>query len=172
MKFTIKTFIMLFAMLQFSQAFAQKLDKYYTQRTQEGGDIFFIFPNEDFKNTSNNTGFLFDITYRQGADSLTINFTYRTKDPDPAKELLIISSNKELSSPAEKLYVDFIKKKWEQRYSGQFSFSEIESIISNQKPPKFTVISDGGRSEFIVKTNKWKKYTDALQKIFYIIAQD
>lgn len=172
MNLTIKKIAILVILLQFSQVFAQKLDKYYTQRTQEGGDIFFIFPNDDFKNTSNNTGFLFDITYRQGADSLTINFTYRANNPDPAQKITISTSDKNLSSPTEKLYIDFIKKKWEHRFSGRFSFSEIEAIINHMEQPTFTIYTDSGQSEFIIKQSKWEKYTSALQKIFYIMAQD
>jgi len=70
---------------------AQKLDNYYTQRVQEGGDIYFIQPNDDFKNSDDHSNFFFDLTFREGSDSATINFTYYSKDPAPADRLFLIS---------------------------------------------------------------------------------
>lgn len=169
MKIRMIKMISLFFLLPLSQIAAQDLDKYYTQRVQEGGDIYFVFPNEDFKNPANHTAFLFDITIREDSDSAIINFTYYSKDPASADSLIIISETKRTGSPANKIYVDFVKKKWEQRYSAKVSFAALQNMVSPEMPFQFEVKSKGLSFEFQTKSAKWQKYADALNKIFYII---
>lgn len=172
MKTQIIKLFFLFSLLHFSQISAQDLDKYYTRRVQEGGDIFFVFPNEDFQNITNKTDFTFDITIREGNDTAIINFTYYSKEPSPAKSLLLVSSNKSVKDSVEKLYVDFVRKKWEQRYTAKVSFKVLQEMIKPETPLQFEVESMDQNFRIQTKTGKWKKYADALTKIFYIINPD
>lgn len=153
-------------------AHAQKLDKYYTQRVQEGGDIYFIQPNEDFQNTDDRSGFVFDITYREGTENATLNFTFYTDDPVKAKSVELTSGQKTVMAEAEKLYVDFVKKKWENRYSAQLPFAELEAFFDPSVIPVFSVETETGSLDFSVKKRKWEKYAGAIDKILYIISQN
>jgi hypothetical protein len=151
---------------------AQKISKYYTQRSQEGGDLFFIFPNEDFSNRQARTDFAFDITYISGRDSAVVNFTFHSKNPASADTLLIASGNKTISSPTKKLYTDFVKNKWEYRYSANFKYEDLQKVLSFNIAPKFVVVDSGGKHEYRTKKGKWKKYAAALNKIFFIIDEN
>jgi hypothetical protein len=152
--------------------FAQKLDKYYTQRVQEGGDIYFIQPYDDFKNSDDHTDFIFDITYRQGTENATLNFTFYTQEPVKTNLLVISSGQKNVSSEVEKLYIDFVKKKWENRYSAQVPFADLTKLFDVSQPPVFGVETEDGQLEFSVSKSKWKKYAEAVTKIFYVISEN
>ena len=152
--------------------FAQKLDKYYTQRVQEGGDIYFIQPYDDFKNSDDRTDFIFDITIREGNENATFNFTFYTEEPVKVKSLEIYSGEEKTSSAPEKLYVDFVKKKWENRYSAQIAFADLTKLFDVSQPPVFGVETEDGQLEFSVSKSKWKKYAEAVTKIFYVISEN
>jgi hypothetical protein len=148
---------------------AQKISKYYTQRSQDGGFLFFIFPNEDFSSKQTKTGFAFDITYITGYDSAVVNFTFYTKIPTTADSLVIHSANKNISSPVKRLYTDFRKKHWEYRYSANFEIENLTEALTSATPPDFQVFAVGEKITFHSKKGKWRKYTEAMNKIFYII---
>ncbi|MCF8366610.1 MAG: hypothetical protein K9H16_12555 [Bacteroidales bacterium] len=160
------------SMFPLSQIAAQNLDKYYTRRVQEGGDIFFIFPNEDFKNSVNRSNFFFDLTIREGSDSATINFTYYSKDPAPAISLVLITHDDRLEAPAKKIYIDFVKKKWEHRCSVKVPFAGLQKMISTNSPLQFEIVTADQKFVCETKAGKWQKYADALSKIFYIFTSD
>jgi hypothetical protein len=169
---TILFFACFFSVFSHTILYGQNLDKYYTRRVQEGGDIFFILPNSDFKNAEAKTGFVFDITIREGGDSATINFTYHSRDPLPAVGLLLKSATRQEESPAKKLYVDFVKRNWEQRYSSTVAYDALVDMIAGETPPMFQVKTTKQVLTFKTKKRKWEKYAEALRKIFYIINSD
>lgn len=165
----VAVFVLLGALFSQTGLLGQNLDKYYSRRVQEGGDIFFVFPNENFSNTENHSDFIFDITMMEDHDSATINFTYYTPEPEPARQLVILSGNDEISAPAKKLYVDFVKKKWENRFGATVGFDDLMKAVDSEKPPKFKVITAKNEYTFQTKNRKWEKYAGALDKIFYMV---
>lgn len=162
-------FIILFSIVFQSMSIAQNPDKYYTRRVQEGGDIFLVFPNEDFKNKTDRSDFAFDITMREGSDSATINFTYYSKNPLPASKLLIQSGDHLIEAAAEKLYVDPLRKNWEHRFSATMEAGAMIRVFSVQTPPQFIVQSKTGNLVFESRKRKWEKYAEVLDKIFYLV---
>lgn len=154
------------------EAAGQKLDKYYTHRTQEEGDLYFLYPNTDFKNSDDHSKFSFDITYRPTTGIAIFNFTYHTLQPAPADSLLFTAGQNQAAAPATKLYMDFEKKRWVQRYSAAIPFEELKPAFLSACPPEITVFTAGKPLTFVVKRNKWKKYHAALEKIFYIISEN
>lgn len=152
-----------------NESFGQKLSKYYSFRNQEGGNLYFILPFEDFKNRVDGSDFAFDITYRAGRDTAIINFSYFTYNPTLADSLRIISGDLLISKNAQKLFVDFEGKKWQQRFTSEMLFSEFESFISSQTTPSIQVLSGKLVLDFEIKEKKWNEYSDAVEKILYII---
>jgi hypothetical protein len=161
--------IISFLLISQSMLISQNLDKFYSRRVQEGGDIFFVFPNEDFKNTTNHSPFFFDITLREGNDTAHINFTYYTNDPSPANGLTIKSGANVIAGQAEKLYVDFVKHQWEHRYSANFNVDDLQKMMVSATPPKFELETKNGDLAYDTRNKKWQKYSDAIDKVFYII---
>jgi hypothetical protein len=155
-----------------TQLTAQKISKYYTQRSQDGGDLFFIFPNEDFSEKRAKTAFAFDITYVSGRDSAVVNFTFRSKNPAAADSLVIRSGNQSSTSPTRKLYTDFVKNKWDYRYSAMFEYGELKRLFSSENPPTLGIIDGADMLEYRSGKGKWKKYANALNKIFFIIDEN
>jgi hypothetical protein len=153
-------------------AFGQKLSKYYSSRNQEGGNIYFIYPFEDFKNKADGSDFVFDVTHRVGTDFAIINFSYFSIDPLPADSLKISASQVLVSEKAEKLFIDFDKKLWQHRYSIKINFSDLTAIFKTQSQPAIEVISDRIKLVYVVKEKDWKRYADAVNKILYIIKSE
>ncbi len=153
-------------------ASAQKLDKYYTRRVQENGDLFFVFPNEDFKNRDDRSDFLFDVTMRQGHDTVNINFTYFRDEALPADFLQIKSGDQDLKLPAQKIFIDFDKNEWTQRFGAHLTYTQFKKIINNPEPPEFVVWAGDKKLTYTTRSGKWDKYTEALKKILYIYETD
>ena len=164
--------VLLVAVAFLPEAAGQKLEKYYTHVTQEGGDLYFFYPNKDFKNSDDRSEFAFDITYRPGTDSTFFNFTYRTPGPAQADSILLTAGGNRATAQAKKLYIDFKKKRWVQRYSAGIDYQELRTVFQSASPPTITVFSAGKPLKFVVKQSKWKKYHVALEKIFYIISEN
>ena len=154
------------------EASGQKLEKYYTHRTQEEGDLYFLYPNTDFKNSDDHSEFSFDITYRPGTDSTFFNFTYLTLQPAQADSLLLTAGENQAAAPATKLYMDFKKKRWVHRFSAAVPYQALATVLQSDSPPSITVFTAGKPLTFVVKRSKWKKYHAALEKIFYIISEN
>jgi hypothetical protein len=151
---------------------AQKIEKYYTHLTQEGGDLYFLYPNTDFRNSDDHSEFAFDVTYRPGTDSTFFNFTYLTPQPAQADSIMLSAGDNRAPGHAKKLYVDFKKKSWVQRYSAQIDYQELAAVLASPEPPTINVFTAGKSLTFVVKRGKWKKYHAALEKVFYIISEN
>nr|NQU90668.1 hypothetical protein [Bacteroidota bacterium] len=148
---------------------AQKLDKYYMQHVQEGGDLFFIHPFNAYSNTNDKSSLEFDITYLSGKDSATLNFTYFAKDPKPASIISFHTDDYMLTDSTTKIYIDFNKKKWGHRFSATFGFNELKIIFNHNQAPTISIETDIDIMSYSVNSKKWLKYSDAIQKILYII---
>ncbi|NCA84787.1 MAG: hypothetical protein EOM83_04345 [Clostridia bacterium] len=167
--------LLIIALIAFGLSFevsGQKLEKYYTHRTQEGGDLYFLYPNTDFKNSDDHSEFAFDITYRPGTDSTFFNFTYLTPQPAQADSILLSAGDNRAAGHAQKLYVDFKKKRWVHRYSADIDYQELAAVLGSTEPPTITIFTAEKPLTFVVKRGTWKKYHAALEKIFYIISEN
>ena len=161
--------IVLFSVVAHSAATAQNPDKYYTRRVQEGGDVFFVYPNEDFRNTDDRSAFAFDITMREGADTATINFTYYSENPLPASKLGIKTTEMNIESDVTKLYVDPLKKNWEHRYTVSIPAGQLIRVFTEPLPPRFVIETKSGKLVYEAKNRKWEKYAGVINKIFYMV---
>jgi hypothetical protein len=164
--------ILLVVVTLLPEATGQKLEKYYTHFTQEGGDLYFLYPNTDFRNSADNSEFAFDITYRPTTDSTFFNFTYLTPQPAQADSVKLTAGESRAAANAKKLYMDFKKNRWVHRYSAGIDYQELSAVFQSASPPTITVFTGGKPLTFVVKPSKWKKYHAALEKIFYIISEN
>jgi hypothetical protein len=167
-------FLLIFGLFvgTFQSVYSQDLSNYYTYRVQEDGNLYFIFPFEDFKNSADKTDFAFDITYRAGRDSATVNFTYFTRDPLRADSLMIVNGETTYKGIASRIFQDFKKKKWENRFGIKIPMNELEAFIKTEMVPQIHVIGKDAILIYEVKDKKWRDYADAVDKILYIIRPD
>jgi len=155
-----------------SDTFGQKLSKFYSSRNQEGGNLYFIHPFQDFRNSNDGSDFLFDITERVGNDYATLNFTYFSKDPLVADTLKIISGQLLISEKAEKIFIDFSKNKWENRFTSKIKITDLQSLFKEKSTPTIEVISGKLNLLYHVKDKKWEEYSNAVDKILFIIQSE
>jgi hypothetical protein len=155
-----------------TNSFGQKLSKYYSSRNQEGGNLYFIYPFKNFRNSEDGSEFLFDITERVGNDYATLDFTYFSNDPLPADTFKIIAGQLLISEKAEKIFIDFSKKKWEHRFTSKIRITDLQWLFKENSIPVFEVISGKSNLLYTVKDKKWEDYANAVDKILFIIQSE
>lgn len=140
-------------------------DRYASRMTQDGF-IYFISPHKLDK-TTRISDFEYDMTCLTWTDSVTVNFTYKSKSILLPEELSIMSCGKEFACHEFKtLFTDIVKGGYEIRISSIFSCDDIKDIINCKEPPVF-VLSKGG-IEYTATYSKggWRKDSGKLVNIF------
>lgn len=150
----------------------QDLSKYYLEHTQENGNLYFIYPFEDFKNITDKSDFEFDITYRAGRDSVIVNFTYFTTEPLKADSLIFENGKSRYTGKCSKIFQDYKKKQWVNRFGTQIPIAHMTGLFKIKQAPKIKIKCDQVVLTYDVKENKWNSYADAIDKILYIIRPD
>ena len=158
--------------LSSSILYGQDLSKYYLSYTQEEGDLYFIYPFTEYKNIQDKSALSFDITYLDDQDSAILNFTYFTDKTLKADSLYLLLTENKYCYKAEKIYQDYKKKKWENRFGIKLPIAVLVQFSKNESPPTFRIISDQTKMNYSVKQKKWAEYQSAIDKILYIIQPD
>lgn len=148
---------------------AQNLSKYYTSRQQPGGVLYFFHPNEDFSNRDARSDFIFDVTYRQGSDTVVVNFSTFTAKPQRIDQISFVVDNDTTATLARQLYLDFEKKRWQNRYTAIIPYEALHSFIHASAPPEIMVSSDGGTDRYTIKLRHWLRYAEATKMVLLII---
>ncbi len=165
----LRLFLLMIILSSSSPFFGQDLSDYYSTMVQEGGDLYFIFPFDEYKNTEDGSHLLYDMTYREGQDSVTINFTYFTDQPLKADSFHMITPTADFAGPSSKIYQDYDGKKWENRFSANVPFAQLQQAFKAPDPPSIAVDAEGTQMKYEVKLKKWATYQSAVDKILYII---
>jgi len=169
-----KLFLILFGLLSgfIHEVSCQDLSNFYTYRVQENGYLYFIFPFGEFNNTTDKSDFEFDITYRGGEDSATINFTYFTDDPIKADSFKFVNKNIICSGQTSRIFQDYKKKKWENRFGTKIAMDQLVFLFKSHQVPQIYVSGKDTVLYYGVKNKKWEAYANAVDKILYIIKPD
>jgi len=168
------TFFLAFAaiLLIIQPVKAQKLSRFYSSRFQEGGSLYFINPNKDFKNREASVSVAFDVTFLSSEDSVTFNFSVFGRQPQEVDSVFLSTSKGSFGAYAARFFLDFAGKNWETRSSAKFSLSDFSTFINEQNP---TILLKNHPTNIILlrsSERKWRKYSAALQKILFIIESD
>jgi len=170
---TIKKLSVLVLLICFSMpASAQKLSKYYTSHYQSGGSLYFLHPNDKFRNTDDRSELHFDVTYLLNQDSVTVNFTTFSDKPQRADSIYFVYGSDTTGAPASQLFLDFEKRKWRNRYSAVLPYGMFASFIVASTPPQIMVTSHGHDFLYAIKHRHWQKYAEAMRKVIHIIESD
>lgn len=151
---------------------SQDLSKYYTSRVQQNGNLYFILPFNEFKNSTDKSDFSFDITYRNGNDSAVINFTYYTEKPLATDSLKFIARELVLAGKTKKIYLDYDKGMYLNRFSLKLSFPDLQTMFRSNAVPSIYLIADETELQYHVREKKWKPYSRAVDKILYLIRSE
>jgi hypothetical protein len=159
----------LFSLSTLVELKAQKISKYYTVSSQKNGSLYFIEPEYGFENKKENCELIFDMTFLSTQDTLLLNFSLVSPEITEIDSISFTSSQKNISSQSEKLFIEDEKKSWKHRYSSQFLFVEVYEVFQSEESPILTIYSEGQKIPLTMKQNKWKKERDIVSKIFKMI---
>jgi hypothetical protein len=148
---------------------AQNLSKYYTSRHQPGGTLYFFYPNEDYRNRDTRAEIIFDVTYRQGSDTVVVNFSTFTAKPQRIDSIHFLVDGNTTTANARQLFLDFEKKRWQNRYTAIIPYEAFHSFIHASAPPEIMVSSDGGADRYTIKPRHWRRYAEAVKMVLLII---
>lgn len=146
--------------------FAQSAEGRYVSRMTQDGTLIFISPKKigvchEIKN------FEYDITCLSWADSVTVNFTFRSKSVDRPKKLKINSCDDSfICSKYSLLYTDIVKGGYEIRVTSKFPIQDIEKIFQCQTPPIFIFEQDGITRSATYSNRAWNKDRKKLIDIY------
>ncbi len=165
MKITALFILMVFTL----SASAQKLSNYYMSSNLENGRIYFIKPFEKFKNINTKQIFVYDVSFLEGQDSVTMNFSYYTDHAAEADSLGFIIEDSGKAYQVKKLFIEKDKKNWHQRYTATIPLTEIQRFYKSEAIPGIVVFANKKKLAYSIKSRKWKKYADIMQQILQVI---
>ncbi|MCU0360166.1 MAG: hypothetical protein MUF75_05515 [Bacteroidia bacterium] len=148
---------------------AQKIKKYYVSFKQEKGTLFFIRPQDGFKNASLHSHLKYDITCLSGSDSLTINFSYFDKTSRTLDSLALQTGAKRSASALKKIFIETQKSYWHYRFSARFSIRDAEDFFNQVMAPKLEVVDKKDTIVLTCKKRTWEKNSKINQKIFQLV---
>lgn len=167
-----KSILFLLITLVSLPGFSQKLSKYYQSKPQDIGTLYFIYPFEEFRNTSDGSYLSFDITYLNGSDSAVINFTCFSKETQNIDSLILYADHKIAAAKTNKLLIERFKKSWKYRYSATFVHTNLFEFITSSSNPSIIIKSNGKDHLYTVSKKKWSKYSKSMSHVTYIIGSE
>jgi len=151
--------------------FSQRINKYFVSNVQDNGILYFIEPEHKWKSTEDNT-FEFDITYLSSTDSISLNFSFLSKELEEINNLLfnIEGAEKPISVLCDKIYIDYNKRIWVHRYTSKISHNEFLQLYANNQGPAPKVVVKFKNDECVLFTNerKWRKKSKIINRIFQL----
>lgn len=111
--------------------------------------------------------FEYDMTYVEGNDSITLNFTIDIDTLAKVEKIIIHADGTETKDETTVcMYCDVLKSSYEIRTSSRISFNDMEKIYESEKPLIFHVtLSNGVECTATYPISKWRKENSAITRI-------
>lgn len=148
--------------------YGQNIKKYYIFKTQEKGNLYYLFPVILFEDADKGK-LSYDLTYTSWNDTVVMNFTYLKPEPLLIDSLKYISGKNEIVGKVKKLYVEPDSKKWVHRYSIESKSEDFFRLYDSNVIPEIIIYSNGKEYKYHSKNSNWLKYVPIGQKIFKMI---
>ncbi|PWJ40966.1 hypothetical protein [Sediminitomix flava] len=146
---------------------AQDISKYFTSHYQEGGSLYFIFPQDGFVNESNKNPFTYDITYLVSKDTVTLNFSYLDASQIEIEKLSLKTEEGSKSFKTKKIFVESEDEKWHHRYTALIPYADIKALFKQHElQPKLALVCESEHIDLCIKASKWEKQSSIISKIF------
>lgn len=157
-------FLILFLLISCSKSYSDYLVSNYHKE----GTLYFIKEQSGWSSNSKDASFQYDITHRTSQDSLVFNFSFISNDMKKLEKIILKKNSLELASDLEKFFIAPKDNKIHHRFSSTFSFSEFDSLLSlSESHP--TILLRSAESYTELRTNKWSKQREILQKNFEVM---
>ena len=154
-----------------SSVSAQSINKRLFSHVTQKGTVYFIgekrlsSPDPDIKR------FEYDLTYLASGDSVTVNFTVISSNPNNIETLEICNGEKNVEATnVELLFHEIQKKNYVVRTTSRVSYQELKDILKTDIPIWFDFSrTDGQKSRSQYKPSEWKKEKELFERVFYLI---
>lgn len=161
--------VLVFLLLQPGAFYGQKIKKYYVSSMQQKGTLYFIRPQNGFKNKSLGSSFVYDITCFSSSDSVTLNFSYVDKNSRMLDSLHLLGGSTKRSAPLSKIFVETQKSSWHYRFTSRFALKDLESFFNENETGHMALKDKNNAIPLSTSKKKWKKYASINTKIFQLI---
>lgn len=130
-----------FLLAAFTPLQAENFIKYIVSRPAEKGMLYFVLPSQAVcrdKGTAKGSKLTFDVTYISPGDSLRLNASLLFPQIQKVDSLTFRDAQgKKHTFPAERLYLEPRKSKWELRLSIQVPYALWQNLLREQTPLTF-----------------------------------
>ena len=141
------------------------LDRYASRMTPDG-TIYFIMPKKLSK-LQGIKHFDYDMTLLSWTDSVTVNFTFKSRIIGLPSNLTIKSGNRVFKCDNYSLlFQDIIKTGFEIRVTSKFSTEDLKEIIQSDVPPIFYFDQENNKESATYSEGAWRKERKQLMDIF------
>lgn len=139
-------------------------DRYASRMTRDG-TIFFLSPQR-LKATTGVERFEYDMTCLTWSDTVTVNFSIRSKDMELPEHVGLMSGGNRFNAvETVKLYTDIVKGGYEIRMSSRFLWCDIEKVFTAPQPPVFIFDQSGIERSASYTAGQWKGERRTLSEI-------
>jgi len=149
--------------------FAKK-ERLHTHLTEKG-QVYYVGSKSLSKLDKGLKEFAYDLTYIEGGDSVTVNFTVVSPNANDVSALTI--GNGKVSIQAEQielLYHEMNKKNFKIRTTSKVLYSELKEMLQANQPICFTAThTDGETQSAKYSASQWKKENEVFKGVFYLI---
>lgn len=166
-----RIFVLLWVGLACIIACGQSASGRYASRMTMDGMLYFIMPQK-LTETQGVKKFEYDVTCLSWSDTLTVNFTFRSKSMSNLTGLVLTSGSQNIECLNYKpLFVDIVKSGYEIRITALFSVEDFTGLLDSQHPLGFCFYQDGIREEACYSKKAWRADRVKLLDIFRLFRQ-
>ena len=157
--------MVLLAIASVSGCMGKSVGDRYASRMTRDGTIFFILP-ERLKATDGVDRFEYDMTCLTWNDTVTVNFSVRSKNMEVPEHVALQSGDKRFDAVGiAKLYTDIVKNGYEIRMSCRFLWDDIQRAFTAVQPPVFLFDQSGVERSATYTPRQWKGERRILSEI-------
>jgi len=150
----------------------QNISNKYSSSYQNNGMLYFIFPQNGFKNNKLGSKLNYDITYLTTKDTATLNFSYYEKSNRKIDSIGFFNERTKINSRIKKIYIETKKQKWHYRYSTQISFIDLNKFFTTTDNAKIIVYTKQENIILSIKSSSWNKQASTIKKILTLISSN
>lgn len=150
---------------------AQSLGSRVLTHTTPYGMLYFISDKKLSKHSQDVKKFVYDVTCIEMRDSVVINSTLVSGNPNDVAELSLTNGEKSVKADnVEVLYHQIKGSKYEVRTTARISYADFRSVCASASPIEFRMVrTDGTPCSATYSPSQWKKEKEFLDKVFYVI---
>lgn len=148
------------------QALAQSASGRYVSRMTRDGTLYFVEPKK-LSECEGIKKFEYDMTLLSWADSVTVNFTFKSASVAYPGRLSIVTCGGGIACrDYSLLFTDIVKGGYSIRVTSKFSIADLGKILGCASPPVFTFYQDGVARTASYSAGAWRKDRKKLNDIF------